>query len=128
MTGSSAATVVVVAINLWLAPQAARRDAPEPQRVTLVATDYAFTPSVLHAVVGQPLEITIVNRGQQIHGLRLTLSYGTVPFPENVPPGRSISATFDDLGTPGTYRFYCPVDEHDPRGMHGTLVVEPSKR
>ncbi len=97
------------------------------QKVTLVATDYSFAPSTIHAVAGRPLEITLVNKGSHVHGLRLVLSFGDVPFPENVPPGFTQSATFDELGSPGTYRFYCPVEDHDSRGMHGAIVIEPSK-
>jgi plastocyanin len=96
---------------------------PAAQKVTITATEYAFAPATIHATAGQPLEITLVNKGKETHGLRLVFSYGEVPFPENVPPGATMSATFVDLGKPGTYRFYCPVDEHDPHGMHGTLVV-----
>jgi plastocyanin len=97
------------------------------QKVTLVATDYRFSPSTLRVVAGQPLEITITNRGTHIHGLRLVLSYGELPFPDNVPPGRTMSTVFDNLGEPGTYRFYCPVDDHADRGMHGSLIVTPSR-
>ena len=102
-------------------------DVPQPQKVTLTATDYAFNPSSIHAVAGRPLEITIVNHSNDTHGLRFALSYGEVPFPTNVPPGQTASATFDDLGKPGSYRFYCPVDEHDGHGMHGTIVIAEEK-
>ncbi len=97
------------------------------RKVTLTATDDRFTPTTVQAVAGQPLEITITNRGTHTHGLRLVLSYGEVPFPENVPPGRTMSRVFNNLGDPGTYRFYCPVDDHDSHGMHGSLIVSPAK-
>ena len=103
------------------------RSVPATQKVTLVATDYRFTPDAIHAAAGRPLEIMIVNRGTKTHGLRLALSYGEVPFPENVPPGRTVSEVFNNLGDPGTYRFYCPVEDHEHRGMVGSITVEAAK-
>ena len=97
------------------------------QKVTLTATDDRFTPTTVHAQAGQSLEITVVNRGTHTHGLRLVLSYGEVPFPENVPPGRTMSRVFDNLGEPGTYRFYCPVDDHASHGMQGSLIIAAGK-
>jgi plastocyanin len=108
-------------------PRTPRSPDPPVQKVTLTATDYRFTPSTIHAVAGQPLEITIVNHGTKTHGLRLVLSYGEAPFPENVPPGQTTSTVFNNLGEPGTYRFYCPVEDHARRGMQGTLVIAPAK-
>ncbi len=122
--------MAAVALVVAAAAPVARATSPQnatAQIATLVATDYQFTPSTLRVVAGRPLELTIVNRGHEIHGLRLVLSYGEVPFPENVPSGRTITKTFDNLGEPGTYRFYCPVDNHDQRGMHGTLIVAAEK-
>lgn len=109
------------------ASSARTRSDAAPQKVTLVATDYRFSPSTVHAVAGQSLEITIVNHGTHTHGLRLALSYGEVPFSKNVPPGRTISEVFNNLGEPGTYRFYCPVEDHQQRGMTGTITVAPAR-
>jgi plastocyanin len=123
-------TILVSFAALFVFPTIGAVQSPrqDVQQVTLVATDYAFSPSVLHAMVDRPLEIALVNRSTtKTHGLRLVLSYGEVPFPENVPPGRTITAVFDNLGHPGTYRFYCPVDDHEQHGMEGTLVVASGK-
>lgn len=118
----------LAAAALALAAPGARTRSDAPlQKVTLVATDYRFSPSVVHAVAGQPLEITIVNRGTHTHGLRLALSYGEVPFSKNVPPGRTVSEVFNNLGDPGTYRFYCPVEDHQQRGMSGSITVAAAR-
>lgn len=102
-------------------------DPPAETRVTLVATDYAFSPTEIHAVAGGSLAITLDNRGAHTHGLRLVLSYGEVPFPQNVPPGQKVTEVFNDLGSSGRFRFYCPVEDDDARGMHGTLIIEAAK-
>lgn len=101
--------------------------APPPQQAaTLTATDFAFTPTEIHAVAGRPLRLTVTNNGMHTHGLRLVLSYGEVPLPMNVPAGRTVTMIVDNLGEPGSYKFYCPVDDHQQRGMAGTIVVEPA--
>jgi plastocyanin len=128
MAFHSAILKSLIVLVLFGTASGQRSDVPEPQKVTLTATDYAFNPSVVHAAAGRSLQITIVNRSNDTHGLRFVLSYGEVPFPTNVPPGQSASATFDDLGKPGTYRFYCPVDDHDGHGMHGTLIISEEKK
>jgi len=117
--------LIVLAVLLVSGLYGVRGDPPvQPvTKVTLVANDYTFSPAEIRAVSGGALEITVVNHGQHVHGLRLVLSYGEVPFPENVPPGRQLTETFTNLGSPGRYRFYCPVEDHDARGMHGTLIV-----
>jgi plastocyanin len=99
---------------------------PPQQAVTLTATDYTFAPAEIHAVAGRPLRITVTNNGMHTHGLRLALSYGEVPLPMNIPAGRTVTAVVDNLGEPGSYKFYCPVDDHQHRGMVGTIVVEPA--
>jgi plastocyanin len=120
-------TNLIAATALAGAGVAAAQPAPQLQKVTLVATDYSFAPSTIHVVQGRPVEITVVNRSTHVHGLRLDLSFGEVPFPTNVPPGATQSVTVDDVGSPGSYRFYCPVEDHDSRGMHGAIVVDRAK-
>ena len=117
--------IVIAAVLAGCAAAEGPGSAAAMQKVTLTASDNRFTPTTIHAVAGQSLEITIVNHGTRTHGLRLVLSYGEVPFPENVPPGRTVSRVFDNLGDPGTYRFYCPVDDEARHGMEGTLIVSP---
>lgn len=117
--------LIVLAVLLAAGLSWTRGDPPtQPlSKVTLVATDYAFSPTEIRAQAGGALEITLINKGRHVHGLRLVLSYGEVPFSENVPPGRQHTETFNDLGTPGHFRFYCPVEDDDWRGMHGTLII-----
>jgi len=120
-------TAVIAVVVAGCAATAGFASRAALQKVTLTATDNRFMPTTIHAVAGQSLEITIVNHGTRTHGLRLVLSRvpGEVPFPENVPPGRTMSRVFDNLGDPGTYRFYCPVDDDARHGMEGTLIVSP---
>ena len=43
----------------------------------------------------------------------------------NLQPGGS--ATLDVTLQPGTYRVYCPVEDHPARGMEMQLQVTPSE-
>jgi plastocyanin len=96
---------------------------PEPEAVTIVATEYAFSPAEIHVAAGQPLRLTLVNKGKDVRSIRFTLSYGELPFATSVPPGQSATEVLSDLGDPGRYRFYCPMSEHRERGMSGVLVI-----
>src|SRR5690349_11215519 len=113
---------------LFLWPAALLSAAPARQAITVTATDYSFSPRELRVTAGRPLSLTVVNNGKETHGLRITLSYGEVPLPMNVPPGEKVTTVIDTLGEPGTYRIYCPVDDHEHKGMTGTIVVARGAR
>jgi plastocyanin len=100
---------------------------PVEQAVTLTATDYALSPAEIHVVAGRPIKLTVTNHGTHTHGLRLVLSYGEVPLPTNIPAGDTQTTIIDNPGEPGSYKIYCPVEDHEQRGMVGTIIVEPAR-
>jgi uncharacterized cupredoxin-like copper-binding protein len=108
-----------------LGPAAATplQNPPPPVEASIVMTEYSFKPAEIHATAGRALRVTLKNEGQKVHSLRFNLSFGELPFPSSVPPGRSVSAVFENIGDPGRFEFFCPIDDHRGHGMTGVLVV-----
>jgi len=96
--------------------------APSPvagaEEVTVIATDFRFDPDELSIRAGQPVNLTLDNRGALYHDLTI----------EGL--GFVLTANGGELGSgslsvpePGRYRFVCSVPGHAEAGMSGTLVV-----
>jgi len=97
---------------------------PADRQVQFSATDYAFggldTPGIK---VGETIEFSMDNRGTVDHEFEVLRPDGT-PLGE-IGPTRAgasgkVTLTFDGAGT---YRFQCGIDDHEARGMVGTLTV-----
>jgi plastocyanin len=95
-----------------------------PQTVTEVTTDDKFSVTTINAKVGQPLTITVQNKGAAIHNWALTdaagkaAATGTTAAPL-VQPGQTESITLTFTKT-GTFNFQCQVH---PTEMTGTVTV-----
>lgn len=95
-----------------------------PQEVTEVTTDDKFSVTQINTKVGQPLKITVQNKGQAIHNWALSdaagkaAATGTTAEPL-VQPGQtdSITLTFTKAGT---FNFQCQVH---PTEMTGKVTV-----
>ena len=94
--------------------------ADEPIRMT--ADEYRFDPGAIKAAsAARGVRITLVNRGELAHNIRVLdgdRELGGVP---SFPPGEERSTTV--RLAPGTYRFVCTVSDHEELGMTGELVV-----
>jgi uncharacterized cupredoxin-like copper-binding protein len=95
-------------------------------RVEIVATEMRFSPNRIDARVGQPVLITIVNRGSERHDLTfLSIEMPNLRGVETLTmPGQStrLTMTFD---RPGTYPFLCTIPGHATSGMTGAVFVSP---
>jgi plastocyanin len=95
-------------------------------QVEIVATEMRFSPNRIDARVGQPVHITIINRGSVRHDLAFPPT--VMPNLQGVEtltmPGQStrLTVTFD---TPGTYPFLCTIEGHAASGMTGAVFVSP---
>jgi uncharacterized cupredoxin-like copper-binding protein len=90
--------------------------------VNLSGTDYKFDPSDPTVKAG---EVTFVlkNDGQTTHSLEIEDVNGSDQELEgDVAPGES--GTLKVNLAPGTYEFYCPVDDHKGLGMEGEVTVQ----
>lgn len=102
------------------APSAAPSEAQmEAQNVTVVGTDFSFTPAQITATVGKPLAITFTNNGKFPHNLTIDKLGAT----KTVPAGKSDTITVTPQSA-GTYSFKCTVDSHAEKGMTGTITVK----
>lgn len=94
---------------------------PPSERVEIEATSYAYTPA--EVVVGPgTVRFVVHNASDIIHGFEVE-GHGIEEEIGEIVPGGTDSLTVR-LEEPGTYEIYCPVDDHEQRGMTGTLTVE----
>jgi uncharacterized cupredoxin-like copper-binding protein len=70
-------------------------------------------------------EVTFVlkNDGQIDHNIEVEGPSGEAELEQDLGPGESGELTVD-LSEPGTYEFYCPVDDHKDLGMTGEVSVQ----
>lgn len=102
------------------APSEAMMSPEAGQIVTVVGTEFAFSPSTITVKKGESVKVTFKNNGQYPHNF--TISELNVKS-DTVGPGQQTTVTF----TPdkaGRFTFICSVPGHADRGMKGTLVVQ----
>jgi uncharacterized cupredoxin-like copper-binding protein len=92
------------------------------ETVNLSGTDYKFDPSNPTVKAG---EVTFVlkNDGQTTHNIEVEGPNGEAELEQDLAPGESGELKVD-LSKPGTYEFYCPVDDHKGLGMEGEVTVQ----
>ncbi|MEX1193434.1 MAG: cupredoxin domain-containing protein [Dehalococcoidia bacterium] len=94
-------------------------DAPdggdELEPLALQASDFAFTPTDLTAVAGDPYELTVTNSGNTAH----TFTVDSLSIDEEIPGGESVTieVTFPVEAT----EFYCRFHQSE---MTGSLTPE----
>ena len=110
------------------AAQSAPRPAPvvnvQPE-VKVVSTEMKFSPSSLHAKVGQPLKVVLENKGVIEHDIAVpTLKADKSADALKVLAKPSQSATLEFTpAARGTYEYYCTIPGHREAGMRGNLGV-----
>lgn len=115
--------LVLLAIGLFLAGCVSSNNGTSPPgstAITVVATDYKFSPSTIPVSAGQSIALTLQNNGAFPHTFTiasLNLDTGLVS------PGQSATVTFT-APSPGSYQAICRVPGHADRGMVATLVVQ----
>jgi plastocyanin len=99
-------------------PKYPKRVDQRPEAPKLVARDDYYSPRFLQIKVIPGNEISMVNKGGNIHGLVIpTLSQINV-----IRPGESKKIPIEEDVAPGMYDFFCHLH---PR-MRGTIEVLPS--
>jgi uncharacterized cupredoxin-like copper-binding protein len=113
-------------------PAAAAMAGSQAQPVTVVATEYHFTPDKLSFKRGVSYRLHIENRGRELHEFTapdffksIELGDPAVLNPDRteilIHPGEAKDLTFMALQT-GHYRLIC--SDHDWAGMTGEITVE----
>jgi plastocyanin len=92
------------------------------ETVKVSATDFKFDPSDPTVAPGEAT-FDVTNDGETLHNLEVEGPSGEAELPEDLQPGDSGSFSVD-LSEPGTYKFYCPVGNHEDLGMVGEVTVK----
>lgn len=105
-------------------------DAPPPGAIVIqVGPGAVFTPDEITAPAAGTFTV-FLDLSQADEGIHHNFKIGRqlppeLPLAESETFEHGESVTFTVTGLePGTYRFWCSIDEHYNLGMEGTLVLE----
>jgi plastocyanin len=118
----------VVAILLVALVAAGPVSGAEVQRRTVHLGDYAFRPATIAVVVGQPVELTLINDDRLTpHNLTLDAAEAGLHLAVDVGGGKEAVVRFTPSAT-GNFSFACTkkllfFKSHRDHGMVGELVV-----
>jgi plastocyanin len=90
-------------------------------RVKVRETEFELDPPNPRIAKAGVVEFDITNAGQAPHALEVEGPKGEVET-ETIEPGRKATLKAD-LSKAGTYVWYCPVGDHERRGMKGKITV-----
>lgn len=95
---------------------------PDARTVTLNAVPtLQWSNTAIPVEVGETIRLVVNNMDpSSFHGLHIRTPDGLVMFP--LPQGDQWVTTLS-FDQPGEYYFYCPVSNHQNRGMYGRFVV-----
>lgn len=103
---------------------AAAEDPTGAREVTVEATNFKYEPAEIKAAPGEKLKVTLVNKGESGHSIGIRLPSGDKELEKIVAAGKSGSMIVTAPDKEGSYPFYCPVGNHEDKGMKGSLVVK----
>lgn len=93
---------------------------PGVKEVTVIGTEFAFSPALITVSAGEKVKLTFRNNGGAPHNLvieGLGVSIKTI--------GGSRTDTIEFTApAPGIYPIFCSVSGHRAAGMEGQLIVE----
>ena len=89
--------------------------------VQVSLTEFAISPPMIHAPVGEALAFDVTNEGTAPHTFAVDTGAGVEATPE-IQPGSSATLHVVPLDA-GTYDTFCTVSGHRQAGMAGTLMV-----
>ena len=99
----------------------ARHDPGSARTVPIAATEFKFDPAEVTVRPGE-VRFKVSNAGGAPHALEVE-GQGIEEETDTIQPGRSAELTVH-LSRAGTYKLYCPVGDHEQRGMVGEFTVE----
>ena len=92
-----------------------------PSQVNVSETDYKLDPADPTVKAGT-VTFNVTNDGQVTHSLEVEGPGEESELDQDLAPGQSGTLKVD-LSNPGTYEWYCPVDDHKGLGMKGEITV-----
>ena len=84
-------------------------------------TEFKLTPASFKLAKPGVVAFTVTNDGATVHALEVEGPSGEFET-EEIQPGDKVTLKAD-VSQGGTYELYCPVGDHEDRGMVGKLVV-----
>jgi plastocyanin len=123
MPWKSALLLTLTAIS----PASAASD-PASERVEIVLSNFAFTPSTIHLSPGRPYLLHFVNRGSGGHNFAAKDFFAAARITGDVPTGGvgELGESRDVALVPaaGRYKVKCTHFFHSGLGMKGKVIVE----
>lgn len=98
-----------------------RASGPVVATVRVRETEFELDPPNPRIAKAGLVEFDVTNAGQVPHALEVEGPNGEVET-ETIAPGKGATLKAD-LSKPGSYVWYCPVADHDRRGMKGKITV-----
>jgi len=112
------APLAVLALGLAACGNGDDNDAADDGSVTVVGTEFEFSPSQVTIPADTPTEVTLDNQGAVEHDWTID----ELDVHIYAEAGETVTETV--TAAAGTYEVYCAVVGHREAGMEGTLVVE----
>ncbi|HEV2723797.1 MAG TPA: hypothetical protein VGV10_04125 [Thermoleophilaceae bacterium] len=94
---------------------------PASSTVKVKETEYRIDPANPRIAKAGVVRFDVQNAGKVTHALEVEGPRGEVET-EPIAPGFSVTLKAD-LSRPGTYKWYCPIADHEERGMTGKVAV-----
>ena len=91
------------------------------QTVDVSETDFALDPPN-PTVPGGTVTFNVTNDGQVEHSLEVEGPGGESELDQPLAPGESGTLEVD-FSEPGTFKWYCPIGDHEQLGMVGEVTV-----
>jgi uncharacterized cupredoxin-like copper-binding protein len=95
--------------------------APVAATIEIAETDFKLNPANPRVRKPGVVEFVATNKGKALHALEVEGPGGEAET-KTIQPGRSARLKVD-LSKPGSYTMYCPVGDHEQRGMTGKVTV-----
>lgn len=94
---------------------------PAVATIEVKEAEYRLAPQDPEVEKAGVVDLYVTNAGEIGHALEVEGPSGEVET-EEIAPGDSATLKAD-LGEPGRYKWYCPIADHEDRGMVGEIVV-----
>lgn len=91
------------------------------REITVIATEYKFTPSEIKVKKGETVKIILKNNGVMPHNLIIEKMEGASIDTISINQSGSIVMTPSQTGT---FNTFCSIGNHRKMGMVGKLIVE----
>jgi len=132
VTGASAKLLAAIALAIGWAAPAIAADGAQPRPVTVIASEYQFSPAKLTFKRGVAYRLHVENHGKELHEFHAPAFFKAVELSDPtvlnadkteilIQPGEAKDLTFVPR-KPGRYKLICA--DHDWAGMTGAITVK----